>query len=180
MVGLPPTPSIHELLDGIRSIVEREYGYHNFPPIPELFYTHDSQLPDPLPTTNGNPLSSSSSSTAPLNEATVSEDVSPTPDLPQSLVKSESSYVTCGVCLKDIKYSNFARHRKTHGSLLRCEGICQFTTKYPTTMAKHRDSDDCLRYIFVMQVLFQFASFCCSLSSLLSKTEKLRYLRKLR
>ena len=85
VVGLPPTPSIHELLDGIRSIVEREYGYHNFPLIPELFYTHGSQLPAPLPTTIGDPLSSSS--TPPLNEATVSEDASPTPDLPQSLVK---------------------------------------------------------------------------------------------
>ena len=148
VVQLPSLPTA-QLLQDIQSLVEEKYPHLMFPPIPDLFYTHDDQLPaDTLPA----PLSSN----PPLIEAPLPEVFPAAVALPQSLVKPEPSLLlgklSCPLCNKDILRSNWARHEKTHGEILLCEGICQYSTKNPKTMAKHRDSDDCLRYLFVMQL----------------------------
>ena len=150
MVELASLPTIHKLLQQIQCLVETEYTHLTFPSIPDLFYTHDDLLPDTLPA----PLSTTSvpQTGPPLPEASL-----PVAYPPQSLVKPEPSLLSgklsCPLCKKDIKSSNWSRNQKTHKDVLVCEGICQFSTKYPKTMANHRDSDDCLRYMFVMQLL---------------------------
>ena len=155
MVELASLPTIHKLLQKIQCVVEEEYTHLTFPSIPDLFYSHDDLLPNTLPA----PLSTTSvpQTGAPLPEASLPVAYPPTATLSQSLVKSEpsplSAKLSCPLCNKLIKSSNWARHQNTHKDILLCEGICQFSTKYPKTMAKHRDSDNCLRCIFVMQLL---------------------------
>ena len=86
----------------------------------------------------------------------------PPPTLPL-VVKPEPSLlegkVFCPVCNNDITRKNWARHELTHRENLVCEGICQFTTKDPKTMAKHRESDNCLRYLFALNVKFLLCMF---------------------
>ena len=152
VVGLSSLPSVHGLLEGIKNFVEVKYNL-TFPSIPDLFYTHEDLHPTspyvPLHAALGNPCLSSSIS--PVPETSLPEaPLTPAP-LP-SEVKPEPSHplgkVLCSSCKKLISKSNWARHEKYHADELKCEGICQFVTKNPDTMIKHKLSDTCLRYNF--------------------------------
>ena len=130
-------PQVHNLLQDIQSFVESKYPSLTFPPLPDLFCTQGDQLPvDTLP--------AQLSSKPPLPEASL-PGVLPEP----SLVLGK---VSCPLCNRDISTGNWARHeREAHRDVIVCEGICLFTTKDPNTMAKHKESDDCLRYWFFLR-----------------------------
>ena len=146
LVELPSLPSIGKLLQDIQSLVEEKYSHLTFPPIPDVFLHHDDLL-----TTNT--LSAPLLPQPPFSEAPVPEVF---PPIPESSVKPEPSFIlgklSCPICNKDITRSNWARHERTHKDRFVCEGICQFATKNAETMAKHRESDDCLRYLFDIQL----------------------------
>ena len=150
LVELSSLPSITKLLQDIQSLVEEQYSHLTFPPIPDVFLHHDNQPPT---NTLSAPLLSHQ---PPFTDALVPEVLPPTFPIPESLVKPEPSLllakVSCPICKKDISKSNWARHEKTHRDSFVCEGICQFSTKNAQTMAKHRVSDDCLRYLFDFQL----------------------------
>lgn len=151
VVGLSSLPSVHKLLEGIKRHVEDKYNLP-FPSIPDLFYTDEGLNPtSPFLHSRFNLHSPClSSSNAPLPEV----EAPPASAAPfQSSVKPEPSKekVQCSFCKKLISASNLARHERTHDDELKCEGICRFATKNPDTMAKHKLSDECLRYTFAAQ-----------------------------
>ena len=128
VVGLSSLPSVHVLLEGIKSFVEDKYNL-TFPSIPDLFYTHEDLHPAspyvPLHPTLSNPCLSSSNSSLP--ETPLPEALPQTPAPLLSEVKPEPSHplgeVLCSFCKKLISKSNFARHDLNYNLRLHREEV---------------------------------------------------------